>query len=72
MARSLNGSVVAVVGSTGVLGAEIARVLIARGATVVRAGRQGDVDVVVDLQDPALVTPSWPTPATATAASTGW
>ena len=60
MARSLDGSVVAVVGSTGVLGAQIARVLTARGATVVRAGRQGDVDVVVDLQDPALVTPSWP------------
>ena len=39
---------------------EIARVLTARGATVVRAGRHGDVDVVVDLQDPALVTPSWP------------
>lgn len=51
MARSLNGRVVAVVGSTGVLGAEIARVLASRGATVVRAGRRGDVDVRVDLQD---------------------
>lgn len=51
MARSLDGRVVAVVGSTGVLGAEIARALTARGATVVRAGRRGDVDVVVDLQD---------------------
>ena len=52
MARSLNGRVVAVVGSTGVLGAEIARVLASRGATVVRAGRRRDaVDVVVDLHD---------------------
>ena len=51
MARSLDGSVVAVVGATGVLGSAIAQVLTSRGATVVRAGRQGDVDVVVDLQD---------------------
>ena len=53
MTRSLNGLVVAVVGATGVLGNEIAGVLTARGATVVRAGRHGDVDVVVDLQDAA-------------------
>ena len=51
MARSLDGRVVAVVGSTGVLGAKIARVLTARGATVVRAGRHGDVDVRLDLHD---------------------
>ena len=51
MARSLDGCVVVVVGATGVLGGEIARVLTARGATVVRAGRRGDVDVLVDLHD---------------------
>ena len=49
MTRSLAGRIVAVVGATGVLGGEIARVLTGRGATVVRAGRSGDVDVVVDL-----------------------
>ena len=51
MARSLDGRVVAVVGATGVLGAEIALVLAARGATVVRAGRRGDVEVRLDLHD---------------------
>ena len=53
MTRTLDGRVVAVVGATGVLGTEIARVLTGRGATVVRAGRRGEVDVVVDLQDAA-------------------
>lgn len=51
MTRSLAGRVVAVVGATGVLGGEIARVLAGRGATVVRAGRSGEVDVVLDLAD---------------------
>ena len=53
MTRTLDGRVVAVVGATGVLGTEIARVLTGRGATVVRAGRRGEVDVVVVLQDAA-------------------
>lgn len=51
MARSLDGRVVAVVGATGVLGTEISRVLTRHGATVVRVGRRGDVDVVADLHD---------------------
>ena len=50
MTRTLDGRVVAVVGATGVLGTEIARVLTGRGATVVRAGRGGVVDGVVDRQ----------------------
>ena len=49
--RELAGSVVAVVGATGGLGTEIVAVLESRGATVVRAGRSGPVDVEVDLRD---------------------
>lgn len=49
--RDLNESVVAVIGATGGLGTPIAAALEARGAAVIRAGRSGDVDVVVDLRD---------------------
>ena len=49
--RELAGSVVAVVGATGGLGREIVAVLETRGATVVRAGRSGAIDVEVDLRD---------------------
>lgn len=52
-ARDLNGAVVAVVGATGGLGGAIVEALGRRGATVVRAGRSGDVDVQVDLRDSA-------------------
>ena len=49
--RDLNGAVVAVVGATGGLGGAVVDSLRRRGATVVRAGRSGDVDVNVDLRD---------------------
>jgi cyclic-di-GMP-binding biofilm dispersal mediator protein len=49
--RHLAGTIVAVVGATGGLGREIVAALNARGATVVRAGRSGAIDVVVDLRD---------------------
>lgn len=51
--RDLNGAVVAVVGATGGLGGAVVDELRRRGATVVRAGRSGDVDVRVDLRDSA-------------------
>jgi len=49
--RELTGAVVAVVGATGGLGREIVAVLTGRDATVVRAGRTGGIDVMVDLRD---------------------
>ena len=51
--RDLNGAVVAVVGATGGLGREIVRVLVGRGATVVRCNRSGgaDSDLAIDLRD---------------------
>ncbi len=49
--RDLNGAIVAVVGATGGLGVAIVETLRSRGATVVRAGRRGDVDVTVDVRD---------------------
>jgi cyclic-di-GMP-binding biofilm dispersal mediator protein len=49
--RQLSGTIVAVVGATGGLGREIVAALDARGATVVRAGRSGAIDVEVDLRD---------------------
>jgi short-subunit dehydrogenase len=49
--RELNGAVVAVVGATGGLGGAVVDALGRRGATVVRAGRSGDVDVSIDLRD---------------------
>ncbi len=50
MTRTLDGAVVAVVG-TGGLGRALATALAAHGATVVVAGRSGAVDVRVDLTD---------------------
>ena len=50
MPRTLDGAVVAVVG-TGGLGRALATALAAHGATVVVAGRSGAVDVRVDLTD---------------------
>ena len=50
MTRTLDGAVVAVVG-TGGLGRALATALAARGATIVVAGRSGTVDVRVDLTD---------------------
>jgi cyclic-di-GMP-binding biofilm dispersal mediator protein len=49
----VNGSVIAVVGSTGGLGREIVAALAARGATVVRCNRSGgpDSDLTMDLRD---------------------
>jgi len=52
----LDGAVVLVVGASGVLGAEIARLLEAKGSTVVRAGRNpdrlsGSDTVLADLTD---------------------
>ena len=54
----LEGTVVLVVGASGVLGAEIARLLEAKGSTVVRAGRNpdhltGPDTVLADLTDEA-------------------
>ena len=49
--RDLSGAIVAVVGATGGLGTPIVDTLTSRGATVIRAGRSGGVDVVVDLRD---------------------
>ena len=54
----LEGTVVLVVGASGVLGAEIARLLEAKGSTVVRAGRNpdhltGSDTVLADLTDEA-------------------
>ena len=51
--RDLIGAVVAVVGATGGLGREIVRVLVGRGATVVRCNRSGgpDSDLAIDLRD---------------------
>ena len=54
----LEGAVVLVVGASGVLGAEIARLLEAKGSTVVRAGRNpdhltGPDTVLADLTDEA-------------------
>ena len=54
----LSGAVVLVVGASGVLGAEIARLLEAKGSTVVRAGRNpdhltGPDTVLADLTDEA-------------------
>ena len=50
MTRTLDGTVVAVVG-TGGLGRALATALAAHGATVVVAGRSGAVDVPLDLTD---------------------
>ncbi len=50
MPRTLDGAVVAVVG-TGGLGRALATALAAHGATVVVAGRSGAVDVPLDLTD---------------------
>lgn len=50
MTRTLDGAVVAVVG-TGGLGRALATALAAHGATVVVAGRSGAVDVPLDLTD---------------------
>lgn len=50
MTRTLDGTVVAVVG-TGGLGRALATALAARGATIVVAGRSGTVDVPLDLTD---------------------
>ncbi len=49
--RQLTGAIVAVVGATGGLGREVVAALETRGATVVRAGRNGAIDVEVDLRD---------------------
>ena len=63
----VNGAVVLVVGASGVLGAEIARLLETRGATVVRAGRNPDhlggsdailADLTEDASAAAIVTAS--------------
>ena len=50
MSRTLEGAVVAVVG-TGGLGRALAASLAAHGATVIVAGRSGAVDVVIDVTD---------------------
>lgn len=50
MARTLQGKVVAVVG-TGGLGRALAQSLAGRGSTVIIAGRAGAIDVTVDLTD---------------------
>lgn len=50
MSRTLQGKVVAVVG-TGGLGRALAVSLAGRGATVIVAGRSGTVDVRIDLTD---------------------
>lgn len=49
--RDLTEAIVAVVGATGGLGTPITAAVESRGATVIRAGRSGDVDVVLDLRD---------------------
>lgn len=50
MSRTLQGAVVAVVG-TGGLGKALTETLVERGASVVVAGRSGPVDVAIDLTD---------------------
>jgi len=55
--RSLNGSVIALVGASGGLGRALDRTLTDRGAALVRANRSGDgaegpIDVVVDVRSP--------------------
>lgn len=50
MSRTMQGAVVAVVG-TGGLGRALAASLAARGATVIVAGRSGAVDVAIDVTD---------------------
>src|SRR6056297_3484939 len=54
-ARDLNGSVVAVVGATGGMGAALAEVLASRDATVVKVNRSGGSgsDLAIDLRDTA-------------------
>jgi len=49
--RDLTGAIVAVVGATGGLGTPIVAALESRGATVITAGRSGEVDVLLDLRD---------------------
>lgn len=51
MSRTLEGAVVAVVG-TGGLGSALAESLAERDATVIMVGRSGPVDVTIDLTDP--------------------
>jgi short-subunit dehydrogenase len=50
--RSLEGSVVAVIGATGGLGRQLCDVLAGRGAVVVGAGRSGP-DLTIDVRDTA-------------------